>query len=321
VNTMPALMILFAFFLDLVLGDPRWLPHPVRGIGWMIGRIETALRRFTRSPGSEKIAGVLLVMLIVLTVYGFSTLLLFLAFSYSSMLGSIIAAFLAYTTLAARDLAQSARAVLVNLEDGDLAGARHALSMIVGRDTANLDEQGVIRAVVETVAENASDGVVAPLFYLALGGPALAMAYKAVNTLDSMVGYKNTRYRNFGWAAARLDDLANFVPARITAVLLSLAAWCLPGASGGNAFHISFRDGRKHASPNSGYPEAAVAGALGLRLGGPGAYGGVVLAKPYIGDEQRYFDKKCIEKSIRLMYCATTFAVLTAVFAAQTASG
>jgi len=316
-SAMPAMVILSAFFLDLVLGDPQWLPHPVRGIGWLIDRIEKVLRRFTPSPRSEKRAGVLLVMLIVLPVYGVSALLLFAASSSSSMLGFIVAVLLAYTTLAARDLARSARRVLVQLEEGDIAGARHALSMIVGRDTASLDEQGIIRAVVETVAENASDGVVAPLFYLAIGGPALAMAYKAVNTLDSMIGYKNAAYKNFGWAAARLDDLANFLPARITAILLSLAAWCLPGASGRNAFRISLRDGRNHASPNSGYPEAAVAGALGMRLGGPSAYGGQVLAKPYIGDAQDVFDKKHIEMSIRLMYCATTFAVLAAVSAAQ----
>jgi adenosylcobinamide-phosphate synthase len=317
VIAMPAMVVLVAFFLDLVLGDPRWLPHPIRGIGWMIGRTETVLRRFARSPRSEKRAGVLLVMLIVLLVYAFSALLLFLASSASSLLGFIIAVLLAYTTLAARDLSRSARNVLVYLEGGDIAGARLALSMIVGRDTADLDEQGITRAVVETVAENTSDGVIAPLFYLALGGPALAMAYKAVNTLDSMVGYNNAAYKNFGWAAARLDDLANFVPARISAVLLSLAAWCLPGASGRDAFRISLRDGRKHASPNSGYPEAAVAGALGLRLGGPSAYGGLISDKPSIGDGLRDFDKKCIEMSIRLMYCATTFAVLAAVFSVQ----
>jgi adenosylcobinamide-phosphate synthase len=258
---------------------------------------------------------------VVLLVYGSSSLLLFLASSYSSMLGFIIAVLLAYTTLAARDLARSAGTVLIHLEGGDIAGARLALSMIVGRDTAELDEQGITRAVVETVAENASDGVIAPLFYLALGGPALAMAYKAVNTLDSMIGYKNAAYKNFGWAAARLDDLANFVPARITAILLSLAALCLPGASGRDAFRVSLHDGRKHASPNSGYPEAAVAGALGLRLGGPSVYGGLFLDKPSIGDGMRDFDKKCIEKSIRLMYCASTFAVLAAVFAVQASSG
>ena len=256
-------------------------------------------------------------MFIVLLVYLFSAVLLFFASSCSPLLGFIIAVVLAYTTLAARDLARSARNVLVHLEGGDIAGARHALSMIVGRDTAGLDERGIVRAVVETVAENSSDGVLAPLFYLTLGGPALAMAFKAVNTLDSMVGYRNDAYKDFGWAAARLDDLANFIPARISAVLLCLVAWCLPGASVRDAFRISLRDGRKHASPNSGYPEAAMAGALGLRLGGPGTYEGVVLDKPYIGDALRDFDKKTIEMSIRLMYCATTFAVLLAVFAAQ----
>ncbi len=317
---MPAMVILSAFLLDLALGDPRWLPHPVRAMGWLIQRTEAALRHFTTSPRSEKYAGALLVVLVVLPAYGLSTLLLFLASSCSPVLGVIIAVLLASTTLAAHDLARSARSVSVRLGKGDLAGARQALSMIVGRDTANLDEQAITRAAVETVAENASDGVIAPLFYLALGGPALAMAYKAVNTLDSMVGYKNAAYKNFGWAAARLDDLANFVPARITAVLLSLAAWCLSGASGSAAVRVSLRDGRKHTSPNSGYPEAAVAGALGLRLGGPSAYGGQVLAKPVIGDELRYFDKKCIEKSIRLMYCASTFGVLAAVLAAQWSS-
>jgi adenosylcobinamide-phosphate synthase len=187
----------------------------------------------------------------------------------------------------------------------------------VGRDTSELDEQDISRAVIETVAENASDGVVAPLFYLALGGPALALAYKAVNTLDSMVGYKNDRYRHFGWAAARLDDLANFIPARITAVLVCLAAdinrrFMSDDAPSPRPWHIMLRDGRNHPSPNSGYPEAAMAGALGVRLGGPGTYGGQMSVKPYIGDALHSIGQKSVEKSVRLMYGASLFAAVGA---------
>lgn len=214
------LIILSAYVLDRILGDPRWFPHPVRGIGWMIRRIETVLRRFTKTPSAEKIAGVILVILVISLVLITSQFLIASFFRLSVYPGFILSVLLASTTLATRGLGDAAKAVLRQLDAGDLAQARTELSMIVGRDTANLDEKEIARAVIETVAENASDGVIAPLFYLAIGGPALALAYKAVNTLDSMVGYKNERYVNFGWAAARLDDFANYVPARITAVLI-----------------------------------------------------------------------------------------------------
>ena len=331
-------ILLSAFALDLILGDPRWLPHPVRGIGWTIQRTETVLRRFAKTPLAEKAAGVLLVVLIVSLVSILSQFLILSFFRISLFSGFALSVLLAYTTLAARDLGNAAKAVLRHLDAGEIAQASTGLSKIVGRDTADLDDQEIARAVVETVAENTSDGVIAPLFYLAMGGPALALAYKAVNTLDSMVGYRNEKYINFGWAAARVDDIANFIPARITAVLICLASEILrglhaivspssqPSPSRGEAvselrtpssvltspWHIMLRDGNKHPSPNSGYPEAAMAGALGIRLGGPGTYAGIPSLKPFIGDAINRIDKKHIEKSVHLMYCTTSFAVLGA---------
>jgi adenosylcobinamide-phosphate synthase len=270
-----------------------------------------------------------LVISVVLPVYALCLVLILSVSSFSLYVGFAVSALMAYTTLVARALADSAQAVLAPLDNGDILGARKELSMIVGRDTENLDEKEIIRAVVETVAENASDGVVAPLFYMALGGPALAMAYKAVNTLDSMAGYKSARYINFGWAAARMDDAANFIPARITAVLICLVSGLLrrlkpaatplpqpspPRGEGDSAvqnpWRVMFRDGRNHPSPNSGYPEAAMAGALGVRLGGQSTYGGRPGPKPFIGNGHPVLDKKDVEKSVRLMYCASLFAAL-----------
>lgn len=312
-----------------MLGDPRWFPHPVRGIGWLIQKLEPALRLFAKTPKSEKAAGVLLVALVVLPVYALSRFLISSASFLSPSLGIALSILIAFTTLAARGLADAAGLVRRRLDAGDLAGARKELSLIVGRDTADLDEQEISRAVIETVAENASDGVVAPLFYLALGGPALAMAYKAVNTLDSMVGYKNERYLNFGWAAARLDDLANYIPVRITAVLICLASGILSspkpryGACSAaalsafkKAWKIMLRDGGKHPSPNSGYPEAAMAGALGVRLGGPSSYFGNISKKPFIGAGLGRPGKKNIALSIRLLYCSTLLAAIAAALGA-----
>ncbi len=314
---MYSLVIASAFILDLILGDPAWFPHPVRLIGRMIATAEKGLRNFTRSPQAEKAAGVLLVLIIITPVYFLTRLLISTASSISITFGFVISAVTAYTTLATRGLADAAQLVLSRLDAGDIVSARKELSMIVGRDTENLDEQEIARAVIETVAENASDGVVAPLFYMAIGGPALAMAYKAVNTLDSMVGYRNEKYINFGWAAARLDDIANYIPARITAALICLASGILrrlkPAATLlQSPWRIMLRDGRNHPSPNSGYPEAAMAGALGLRLGGPSAYAGKIAPKPSIGDGGNPPGKKDIANSIRLMYCCTLSAALGA---------
>jgi adenosylcobinamide-phosphate synthase len=226
--------------------------------------------------------------------------------------------YLVATTIALRELVSSAKLVLTFMKQGDLVTARSNLSMIVGRDTQNLDEDGVLRAVIETVSENLSDGVIAPLFYLAIGGLPLAIAYKAINTLDSMVGYKNEKYLSFGWAAARLDDLANFIPARLTGLLIVLFTFCYflarkPGSALSPAldsFRVMRRDGRNHTSPNSGIPEAAMAGALGVRLGGPSTYGGVLIQKPFIGDDRGGNYREAAERAMAIVAGAAVIAVL-----------
>jgi adenosylcobinamide-phosphate synthase len=315
-----------AFLLDLTIGDPRWLPHPVRLIGRSIAFLEKAIRSRIQKD-RERIAGVLLVALIVLPAALLAFLvreaLLLPGRGILAVAAAAIMVYLAATTIALRELVSSARLVLSSVKQGDLAAARNDLSMIVGRDTQNLDEDGVRRAVIETVSENLSDGVIAPLFYLAIGGLPLAIAYKAINTLDSMVGYKNEKYLSFGWAAARLDDVANYVPARLTGMLIILASYCYffvqqPGSAlslARDAFRVMRRDGRNHTSPNSGIPEAAMAGCLGVRLGGPSNYAGVLVQKPFIGDDRIGDYAMASEQSIGIVLLASCIAVLAAVAA------
>ncbi len=291
----PTILIL-AFLLDLLIGDPRWLPHPVRLIGSAISVLERFLRRFVSSPAGERAAGVVLVLAIVPPVYlltgGLVHFLDRVSEQVSLVAGTAALVVLAATTIATRGLLRSAGHVIAAVREGNRETARYHVSMIVGRDTRELSEKGVLRATIETLAENLSDGVVAPLLYLAVGGLPLAMAYKAINTLDSMVGYKNERYRFFGWAAARLDDGANVLPARISGLIIVASVFFYTlardaknaAAAARRSFVVMVRDGRKHPSPNSGVPEAAMAGALDVRLGGPSSYGGVVCEKPYIGD-------------------------------------
>jgi len=318
-----------AFLLDLSMGDPRWLPHPVQLMGKGITAAEHRLRsRFTGER--ERLGGVVLVLSIVLPSAGIAYALGKLLLSFTSRLpmivGILLFIYLVSTTLALRGLISASRLVITAVRKGDIEDARRKLSMIVGRDTDALGEKSVLQATIETVAENLSDGFIAPLFYLALGGLPLAVAYKAVNTLDSMVGYKNPQYIRFGWAAARVDDAANYIPARITAVLIALAA--LPSlfvsspasrcAAGWIAMRRSFaimsRDGRKHTSPNSGVPEAAMAGALGVRLGGPSTYSGSLVVKPYIGDAVATDYRACAD-------CTIVIAVVTSCLAIAVASG
>jgi adenosylcobinamide-phosphate synthase len=298
-------IVLAAVILDLILGDPRALPHPVVAIGKYISWLEPRLRMtFTR----ERSAGVLLLVLTVGTCYLMAKLMLAVAYRISPDLGVAVSIYLAWVCLAARSLHLESCKVVHALERGDLPSARLALSFIVGRETEQLEEPEIIRATVETVAENTGDGVIAPLFFLMLGGPALAMAYKAVNTLDSMVGYKNDRYLYFGWASARFDDLANYLPARLTGFLLVLAA-PLCRLNGGNAWRIVRRDGRNHSSPNSGFPEAAAAGALEVQLGGSNRYFGKLVEKPTIGDPFRPLSLASYAGVVRLMYTAEALLV------------
>ncbi|TGU75133.1 cobalamin biosynthesis protein CobD [Geomonas terrae] len=299
-------IVLGAVVMDLFLGDPRTLPHPVVIIGWLISWLERVLRQRISDP---RLAGVALLVVTVGVSYLVAAGLIYLGTLVAPAVGFLVALYLAWVSIAARSLHVESAKVAKALERGDLPAARVALSYIVGRETAQLDEPEVIRGAVETVAENTGDGVVAPLFYLMLGGPALAIAYKAVNTLDSMVGYKNERYLEFGWASARFDDLANFIPARLTGLLMVLAA-PLCGLSSAGSWRILHRDCRNHASPNSGYPEAAAAGALGVRLGGANRYFGRIVEKPTIGDPVRPLSLEAYAGVVRLMYCSEAIMVL-----------
>jgi len=295
-----------AFGLDLLLGDPRSWPHPVVWIGRLIERLEAF---WTDRLGRNRLAGVLLTGSTLLLTGTAAWGGLALAGDLHPWLRWGVALWLAWTCLALRSLHRESLTVVRHLEAGDLEAARCALAMIVGRDTALLDEGGILRATLETVAENTSDGVVAPLFYLLLGGPVLAILFKAASTLDSMVGYRNERYCEVGWASARLDDLLNLVPARLTGLMLALAAAALRFDAWG-ALRMMRRDGRKPQSPNAGIPEAAVAGALGVALGGPAVYAGRRVEKPVLGDDDRPLTLGTYRDTVRLMYLCSLFTLL-----------
>lgn len=297
-----------AFLLDGLLGDPGWFPHPVRIIGRYIGLFERRVRKFQLGKSSLRIAGAVLTVSTVVCAYGAVRGVLFCCKQLNPWLFAIVNVLIMWTCIAPRCLQQDALQIFNLLEESNLTRARENLALIVGRDTEKLDENGIVRAVIETVAENTSDGVIAPLFYLFLGGAPLAMAYKAVNTLDSMVGYRKDFYADFGWISAKADDLANFIPARITAGLLLLSTLPLR-LDFGNCLRIIRRDRNNHASPNSGYPEAAVAGALRIQLGGPGSYFGKTVVKPVIGDAGTGLDRNQIVTTTRMMYAAAILAL------------
>lgn len=304
------LALLIGFCLDLLLGDPHWAPHPVRAIGALIAGLEKGLRRlFPKLPAGEMTGGVVLVVLTLAIPTGLTVLLLWACRLVSPWLALAVESLLSYQLLATKSLAAESRKVYDALKTGDLDKARYAVSMIVGRDTASLDEAGVARAAVETVAENASDGVIAPLIFLAIGGAPLGMFYKAANTMDSMVGYKNEKYLYFGRAAAKFDDILNFFPARIAGVLMCLGSTAA-GYDGKNAWRVFKRDRKNHKSPNSAHTEAACAGALQLRLAGPNFYFGKLVEKPYIGDDQRPIEPLDILRSGRILYATAFFALL-----------
>ena len=287
--------------LDLLFGDPVWLYHPVRLIGNWISWAERQLRKVC---GSHLMAagGVLWVMT-ALMAFLIPFALLALAGWLHPALRFLLETFWCFQILAARSLSSESRKVYEKLKESDLPGARRAVSMIVGRDTEKLTEEGVTKAAVETVAENTSDGVTAPLIYMMIGGAPLGFLYKAVNTMDSMLGYKNDRYLYFGRIPAKMDDIFNYIPARITGLLMTAAAF-LTGLDGKNAWRIYRRDRRKHASPNAAQTESVCAGALGVQLAGDAVYFGKVYKKEFIGDALRRIEPEDIRRTGRLMYAA-----------------
>ncbi len=299
------IQIAIAFVLDILIGDPRWLPHPVRIMGKCIEYLEILFRKVFRS---ERTAGIFLTGIIVMGSYLITFKIISFFYGFGTVWGIAASIVIIFYSLSIRDLLNETRNVLKALKSGNLPKARSNLSRVVGRDTHNLNEQQVATGCIETSAESSVDGIIAPLFYAFIGGPALAMAYKSVNTLDSMVGYKNEKYHKFGWASAKLDDVANFIPARIAAIILPISSF-ICGADFSNSLRIVKRDGQKHPSPNSGIPEAAIAGALRIRLGGPSVYNGIHSDKPFIGDPINSIDFDDISNTTRIVMVSAIILV------------
>ncbi|MHB8156289.1 MAG: adenosylcobinamide-phosphate synthase CbiB [Desulfocucumaceae bacterium] len=310
-----SVVVVLAFLADLAVGDPPRMPHPVVMLGNMISALEKILYRARGVAGLA--GGAFMAALVVGFAYASAALVLHYLRSVSPWLAAPVEIWLISTTIAAKGLSVAAGDVMRPLAAYDLDRARLMVARIVGRDTSSMDARGITRATVETVAENTVDGVIAPLFYALIGGAPLALAYRAVNTLDSMVGYRNDRYLYFGRFSARLDDAANYIPARISGVMLLAAAW-VTGRRAGAALRAVRRDAPKHPSPNSGIPEAAVAGALGVRLGGINTYGGRESFRQYMGDDLYPLSPAHIRGAIDLMYMSS-FLTLAAGFALKAA--
>ena len=301
--------VLGGFVLDAIFGDPAWLPHPVVYMGKAISALEKGLRtRLPKTPEGELWGGRILAFCLPVGTFALASLVCMGAAALHPLLGLAVQMFWCGQALAAKGLVQESMNVYRELTKPDLPAARIAVSRIVGRDTQALTAEGVTKAAVETVAENASDGVIAPLLYMLLGGAPLALTYKAINTMDSMVGYKNTQYLYFGRAAAKLDDVANYLPSRIAA-LLWVAAAALTGNDARNAWRIWRRDRRNHASPNSAQTESACAGALNVQLAGPAYYFGEYYPKPTIGDAVRPIEPEDIRRADRMMYAESLLAL------------
>ena len=297
-------LLISCYIADLIFGDPQWLPHPVRAMGRLIDLLDRRLNR-RDAPRIAQIKGAIAAVIVV----GISACTAYFLITFSKktglLLGNLTWVYLGYSCLSIKDLRVKAGAVIRALKKDALVQARSELSGIVGRDTRQLSWEKIAAAAIESVAENTGDGIIAPLFYLILGGPVLSIAYKSINTLDSMLGYRNERYLHFGWFAARLDDIANFIPARLSGFLIALSS---PAAAAGS-FKIMFRDGRKHPSPNSGVPIAAMAGALGIRLGGPCAYQGKLIEKPHLGEGKRPIAPFLINKALNISLASSVLTV------------
>ncbi|NLZ52013.1 MAG: cobalamin biosynthesis protein CobD [Thermoanaerobacteraceae bacterium] len=295
------IIILLAFLLDILLGDPVRPTHPIVLIGKLIEIIEKKLRRVSLTSTGLKVAGVVLWFLTVFLAYIITYCIIKTAYKFSPWLGHVTSLWFTYTTLAVRNLADEALGIYSELNKNDINEARKRLARIVGRDTQDLPVDEICRATVETVTENTIDGIISPLIYAFIGGAPLAMAYKAINTLDSMVGYKNEKYEHMGWFSARMDDVANYIPARIGGILMLIAAVFLKlDIKGGIKTVLS--DAKKHKSPNSGIPEAIAAGVLGIRLGGWNSYGGFLSFREYMGESSREIQSEDIKATVKLSF-------------------
>lgn len=295
--------LIIGFIADILIGDPHWLPHPVR----LFGRLISFGKKWLNKGKHRKLKGAIMAVALVSAVFLFLFVLLKVV-SDSFVLCTIVASVFVFYGLANHSLIKESLLVIKALKKEGVEAGRKKLGFIVGRDTADLNENQVRTAVLETLAENLSDGVIAPLFFYAVGGVPAMLAYKMANTLDSMIGYKNERYKDFGWFAARFDDVLNFLPARITALLMVLLTFNWRGLK------FIFKYGRQHASPNSGYPEAALAGILNCRLGGPNYYSGKVVVKPYIGDNNRTVSDADVYKACVINFASAFFFILLIVF-------
>lgn len=300
--------ILLGFILDTIIGDPYKLPHPIRWIGSFISILEKLCRKIAKSNTMLMILGAILVFIVVFVSGGITLLVLKLA-SFNKYAYLIVSSVICYYMLAGKSLKTESMKVYKAFENNDTEGARKAVSMIVGRDTQSLTKEGIIKAAVETVAENSSDGVVAPLIYMLIFGPVGGVVYKAVNTMDSIIGYVEEKYFYIGKFAAKLDDVLNYIPARISGILVIISAFILR-YDYKNAFRIFKRDRRKHASPNSAQTESAMAGALGVQLAGDATYFGVVHKKPYIGDKKREIENEDIKRANDIMYTMTIICLV-----------
>lgn len=298
------------FLMDIVLGDPQWNYHPIRFIGRLIEICEAALRKiFPDTEKGLKTAGFFLVVIVCSVTVAFTAAANIIFYSINTYLGIAMESIICYFMISAKSLKTESMKVYNELSKGNLENSRRAVSMIVGRDTQSLDEKGVIKAAVETVAENFADGVAAPIMYMLIGGSILGAFYKAVNTMDSMVGYKNDRYIFFGRCAAKLDDILNFIPSRLSAVMLIISAF-ICGKDYKNAVRIFRRDRLKHASPNSAQTEAVCAGALNIQLSGDSYYFGKLYKKPFIGDAAEEVSAENIVHINKMMYCSAILTVI-----------
>jgi adenosylcobinamide-phosphate synthase len=305
---MNLISIYLGYIVDLIVGDPYSFPHPVKYIGKLIKVLENFVRRVFKTDEDLKIGGFILCIATVLTTYVVTYLIVRL-FKFNSVSYILINGIIIYTTFATKCLKDEAVKVYDVLKTGDIEKSRIQLSYIVGRDTTNLSEKEIIRATVETVAENAVDGIMSPMFYAFIGGAPLAMAYKAINTLDSTVGYKNEKYINLGFASAKLDDIANYIPARLSVIFIPIASFIL-GYNLKNSFKIGIRDRKNHKSPNCAFSEGAVAGALGVQLGGTNVYFGKEVYKPTIGDKVYEIEEKNIVDTNKIMYMSSFVSLL-----------